>query len=55
LACPRIVRVPGNHDARNVGYLHFEDTFGARDSRLLKGVKTRIPRRTGVLTPFRAG
>jgi hypothetical protein len=27
------VRVPGNHDARNVGYLHFEDTFGARDSR----------------------
>jgi 3',5'-cyclic AMP phosphodiesterase CpdA len=34
LACPEIVRVPGNHDARNVGYLHFEDTFGARDSRL---------------------
>jgi 3',5'-cyclic-AMP phosphodiesterase len=34
LACPLIVRVPGNHDARNVGYLHFEDTFGARDSRL---------------------
>jgi 3',5'-cyclic-AMP phosphodiesterase len=33
LACPRTVRVPGNHDARNVGYLHFEDTFGARDSR----------------------
>jgi Icc protein len=21
LTCPRIVRVPGNHDARNVGYL----------------------------------
>jgi 3',5'-cyclic-AMP phosphodiesterase len=34
LACPLIVRVPGNHDARNVRYLHFEDTFGARDSRL---------------------
>jgi hypothetical protein len=34
LACPLIVRMPGNHDARNVGYLHFEDTFGARDSRL---------------------
>ena len=34
LACPLIVRVPGNHDARNVGYLHFEDFFGARDSRL---------------------
>jgi 3',5'-cyclic AMP phosphodiesterase CpdA len=34
LSCPQIVRVPGNHDARNVGYLGFEDTFGARDSRL---------------------
>jgi hypothetical protein len=34
LTCPLLVRVPGNHDARNVGYLHFEDTFGARDSRL---------------------
>ena len=29
----RVVRVPGNHDARNVGYVHFEDTFGARDFR----------------------
>jgi 3',5'-cyclic-AMP phosphodiesterase len=34
LSCPQVVRVPGNHDARNVGYLGFEDTFGARDSRL---------------------
>jgi 3',5'-cyclic-AMP phosphodiesterase len=34
LSCPQLVRVPGNHDARNVGYLGFEDTFGARDSRL---------------------
>jgi 3',5'-cyclic AMP phosphodiesterase CpdA len=34
LECPRRVFVPGNHDARNVGYLRFEDTFGARDSRL---------------------
>jgi 3',5'-cyclic-AMP phosphodiesterase len=33
LACGHVVRVPGNHDARNVGYLLFEDTFGARDSR----------------------
>ena len=32
--CPQIVRVPGNHDARNVGYLHYEDSFGARDSRV---------------------
>jgi Icc protein len=33
LAGPEVVLVPGNHDARNVGYLRFEDTFGARDSR----------------------
>ncbi len=24
--------IPGNHDARNVGYIHFEDFFGSRDS-----------------------
>ncbi|HEX6491278.1 MAG TPA: metallophosphoesterase [Gaiellaceae bacterium] len=34
LSCEQIVSVPGNHDARNVGYLRFEDTFGARDTRL---------------------
>ena len=34
LDCPHVVRVPGNHDARNVGYLRYEDTFGPRDSRL---------------------
>jgi Icc protein len=34
IACEHVVRVPGNHDARNVGYLRFEDTFGARDTRL---------------------
>src|SRR5438874_2368810 len=34
IACEHVVRVPGNHDARNVGYVLFEDTFGARDSRL---------------------
>jgi 3',5'-cyclic-AMP phosphodiesterase len=33
IECERVVLVPGNHDARNVGYLRFEDTFGARDSR----------------------
>jgi Icc protein len=33
IQCDRVVLVPGNHDARNVGYLLFEDTFGARDSR----------------------
>ncbi len=30
--CERRVVVPGNHDARNVGYLYFEDIFGARSS-----------------------
>src|ERR1044072_9074030 len=33
ITCGQIVRVPGNHDARNVGYLRYEDTFGTRDSR----------------------
>lgn len=28
------VVVPGNHDARNVGYEHFEDVFGSRNSDL---------------------
>jgi 3',5'-cyclic-AMP phosphodiesterase len=34
IECPRVVLVPGNHDARNVGYVRFEETFGSRDSRL---------------------
>jgi 3',5'-cyclic AMP phosphodiesterase CpdA len=33
IGCDLLVRVPGNHDARNVGYLRYEDTFGTRDSR----------------------
>ena len=33
IACGQVVFVPGNHDARNVGYLGFEDTFGNRDTR----------------------
>src|SRR5215217_1118645 len=31
LTCPNVVVVMGNHDARNVGYRHFEDFFGARE------------------------
>jgi len=31
LECPNVVVVMGNHDARNVGYRHFEDFFGARE------------------------
>ena len=34
IECSNLVLVPGNHDARNVGYIQFEDTFGTRDSRL---------------------
>lgn len=34
LECKNVVLVPGNHDARNVGYIRFEEEFGSRDSRL---------------------
>src|SRR5688572_15555042 len=34
--CDSFVVVPGNHDARNVGYVHFEDLFGDRNSVLRK-------------------
>lgn len=34
LQCPRVLVMPGNHDSRNVGYVHFEDAFGSLDSRL---------------------
>ena len=27
----RMLIIPGNHDSKNVGYLHFRDTFGAGD------------------------
>jgi Icc protein len=30
ITCPEVVYVPGNHDARSVGYLHYEDLFGDR-------------------------
>ncbi len=29
--CERKVVIPGNHDSRNVGYVHFEDMFGSRN------------------------
>ena len=28
--------IPGNHDSRNVGYVHFEELFGERNSVLRK-------------------
>ena len=36
IVCDAFVVVPGNHDARNVGYVHFEDLFGDRNSVLRK-------------------
>ncbi len=33
----QVVFIPGNHDSRNVGYVHFEDMFGDRTS------VTRLP------------
>jgi 3',5'-cyclic-AMP phosphodiesterase len=35
--CPNFVVVPGNHDSRNVGYVHFEEHFGDRNSVLRVG------------------
>jgi 3',5'-cyclic AMP phosphodiesterase CpdA len=32
LECETLVVVPGNHDSRNVGYVHFEELFGERNS-----------------------
>jgi Icc protein len=44
IACPNVVAVAGNHDSRHVGYLQYEQTFGARDSalRLEAGDGTRL-------------
>ncbi len=28
LDCERVLVIPGNHDSRNVGYLHFQELFG---------------------------
>ena len=30
--CECLVVIPGNHDSRNVGYIHFEELFGERHS-----------------------
>jgi 3',5'-cyclic AMP phosphodiesterase CpdA len=36
IACESLVVIPGNHDSRNVGFLHFERLFGDRFSVLRK-------------------
>ena len=30
IECEHVIVVPGNHDSRNVGYVHFEELFGDR-------------------------
>jgi Icc protein len=32
IECENIMVIPGNHDSRNVGYVHFERLFGERQS-----------------------
>jgi 3',5'-cyclic-AMP phosphodiesterase len=40
--CEDVIVVPGNHDSRNVGYIHFEDLFGPRSRDLHKGGVTIV-------------
>src|SRR5438094_516708 len=40
LDCEAVVVIPGNHDSRNVGYVHFEELFGDRNSVLRVGAVT---------------
>jgi Icc protein len=37
IECERMLVVPGNHDARNVGEVHFESLFGPRDGEISLG------------------
>ncbi len=39
LECPSVLVTMGNHDARNVGYRHFEDFFGLRE----RAEQVRVP------------
>ena len=42
IACESLVVIPGNHDSSNVGYVHFEELFGERNSVLRKGGVTVV-------------
>ena len=42
IECESIVVIPGNHDSRNVGYVHFEELFGSRNSVLRVGDVTIV-------------
>ena len=37
IECDNMLVVPGNHDSRNVGYVHFEELFGERRAELHTG------------------
>jgi 3',5'-cyclic-AMP phosphodiesterase len=39
IECDEMIVIPGNHDSRNVGYVHFEELFGPR---------TRVVHKDGV-------
>jgi 3',5'-cyclic AMP phosphodiesterase CpdA len=41
-ACEALVVVPGNHDSRNVGYVHFEELIGERNSVVRKAGATVV-------------
>jgi Icc protein len=42
IECDACVVIPGNHDSRNVGYVHFEDMFGERNSVMRLGGVTVV-------------
>jgi 3',5'-cyclic AMP phosphodiesterase CpdA len=42
IECDAFVVIPGNHDSRNVGYVHFEEMFGKRNSVLRVGGVTVV-------------
>jgi 3',5'-cyclic AMP phosphodiesterase CpdA len=42
LTCENVVVIPGNHDSRNVGYVHFEQLFGERNRVLRVGDVTVV-------------
>src|SRR5919202_1506356 len=48
IECPNMVVIPGNHDARNVGYRHFEEFFGMREGDVTVGVAPGQPKVLGV-------
>src|SRR5262249_13366017 len=41
IECETFVCIPGNHDSRNVGYVHFEELFGERNS-VLRFVEIKV-------------